>query len=294
MGTIDYSSVRDIPPRTQGNRGIFPSSKVPEGSAHYESQIERDFFLLLEHAPDISLFQHQPKNIVYTDEEGKNHKYTPDVYLVIEDGTRILVEIKDEVSLYKNYEKNKPKWDAAEKWCNSKGIVFLVLSDRDIRTSRLANIWFTFGSSKVQENSRYMSKLLTLLSPKPKKYHNLCYEFAEILGTEITKAAQVICYAIYHGIVFVETFSNQKLSNTTLIRRKVGDMSSSPFQPLWMELDIALDQREVRNLEKVDDDIHTIKTLSTSDDIKSQQELDERLVVVKNWLKQPSHKRTRQ
>ena len=44
MIQIDYSAVRSIPPKTQGNRGHFPSSKVPSGIVEYESQIERDLY----------------------------------------------------------------------------------------------------------------------------------------------------------------------------------------------------------------------------------------------------------
>ena len=47
--TIDFSAVRSIPPKTRGNRGFFPSKKVPNGIVEYESQIERDFYLLLDH-----------------------------------------------------------------------------------------------------------------------------------------------------------------------------------------------------------------------------------------------------
>lgn len=60
------SAVRSIPPKTQGNRGYFPSFKMlSEGVANYESQIERDFFLLCHHAPDVISFLHQPITIAY-------------------------------------------------------------------------------------------------------------------------------------------------------------------------------------------------------------------------------------
>ena len=50
---IDFSAVRSIPPKTLGNRGFFPTNKVLDGHVEYESLIDRDFFLLLNDAPDV-------------------------------------------------------------------------------------------------------------------------------------------------------------------------------------------------------------------------------------------------
>jgi len=50
---IDFSAVRSILPNEVSNRGIFPSKKVPRRFVVYESQLERDLYLILEHAPDV-------------------------------------------------------------------------------------------------------------------------------------------------------------------------------------------------------------------------------------------------
>jgi len=78
MDYISWSAVRSIPTKEKGNRGFFPSKKVPEGIVEYESQLERDFFLLCEHNPSVKRFQHQPITITYKSEKGKYVTYTPD------------------------------------------------------------------------------------------------------------------------------------------------------------------------------------------------------------------------
>ncbi|MDH5403303.1 MAG: hypothetical protein OEY49_12480 [Candidatus Heimdallarchaeota archaeon] len=83
---IDRSSVRSITPKTKGNRGIFPSKKVPSGFVEYKSQIERDLYIVLEHADEVKRYQHQPKTIVYIDSNKKQRTYTPDTYIEFENG----------------------------------------------------------------------------------------------------------------------------------------------------------------------------------------------------------------
>ena len=62
---IPVGATRSIPAKERGNRGIFPSTKVSGGLVEYESCLERDFFLVCNHAPDVIKFQHQPISISY-------------------------------------------------------------------------------------------------------------------------------------------------------------------------------------------------------------------------------------
>lgn len=57
---IFTEAVRKIPPKERGIRGFFPSNKVSSGVVEYESQIERDLFILLDHAVDVEVFQNNP------------------------------------------------------------------------------------------------------------------------------------------------------------------------------------------------------------------------------------------
>ncbi|MFX1513388.1 MAG: TnsA endonuclease N-terminal domain-containing protein [Promethearchaeota archaeon] len=290
---IEYSAVRSIPPKTRGNRGLFPSRKVQKGVVEYESQLERDFFLVLEHAPDVKLYQHQPFKIIYTDDQNNTHAYVPDVYVEFTIGLRILVEIKDEDTYNKDFEKNKLKWNAAEEWTKQRGIIFLVLTEREIRTPRMATIWFTLGSSKCSENDKYMNKLTDLIPSNGASYEFLCKETAQTLGIPLGKAAQIICFAIYWGIVFVDTFSTQLLSKNTIIRRRLSTIKEPPFQPLWEELDLTLEQRTVQtNINDINEP-KSLTILELPEKYKKYEQLVEiRLKIVREWIKQPKDLRS--
>lgn len=184
---IDWSAVRSIPPKTKGNRGWFPSSKVPEGIVEYESQIERDLFLQLEHAPDVKRFQHQPITIPYKDEKGEDKSYTPDVFIEFNNKECVLVEVKDQETILEKYEKFRTRWNAAEEWAKQKGYIFITLTEKEIRNARMANIWFTLGSSKCTNNDKYMNKLNSLIPLDGETYNSLCIKLAEELGVEVGK-----------------------------------------------------------------------------------------------------------
>jgi hypothetical protein len=96
---IDWVPARRITPKEIGNRGIIPTEKNPTGVVEYESCIERDFFLLAIHCPSIKLILHQPITIDFMDFRGNPRRYTPDVLLESENGSKLLVEIKSEDEL---------------------------------------------------------------------------------------------------------------------------------------------------------------------------------------------------
>ncbi len=51
-------------------------------------------------------------------------------------------------------------------------------------------------------------------------------QLAEILGIVVTKLVQILCYTVYHGLIFVDTFSTQQIWAETVIRKKI---QSPPF-----------------------------------------------------------------
>ncbi len=238
---IPLNAARDIPAKERGNRGFFPSFKVSGGIAKYESCLERDIFLVFHHAPDVTKFQHQPITISYQDKSGKTRKYTPDVYVEFKEGQKGLYEIKYEEERVKKSEKYQERWTAAKKWAEKRNIHFSILTEKDIRTSRWFNIWFTLGSSKCRSVDKIIPKLKKLIPEKGKRYEELCHLFAEDQGIEINKSAQIMFYAIYHGLVFVDTFSTKPLSNATFIRK--SKKTVFPFRSLWEELNNDSDKR---------------------------------------------------
>jgi putative transposase len=286
---IPVGAARNIPAKERGNRGLFPSPKVPNGIVEYESCLERDFFILCHHAPDVLEFQHQPVTISYKDLTRKDRIYTPDAYIEFKDGKKAIFEIKYEEEVICSSDKYKERWDAAKKWCLDRNIIFLVITERLIRTPRWFNVWFTLGSSKVQTVQDYIPDLITLLSEKENEsYRDLCYNFSEKIRCELNKSAQIVCYAIYHGLVFVDSFSTEELRNTTIIRKKTK-IKESPFVSLYQDFGLhQLDQKKEKPY--LDKSASQIGKNIANNDIrfrvppKYEEKIEFKLKIIKLWL----------
>jgi transposase len=226
------------------------------------------------------------------DKSEKRRIYTPDAYVEFTDGKKILVEVKLESEVYQYKEKYKERWDAARKWAEENDAIFYVLTERHIRTPRFFNIWFILGASKCIQNADYMKSLNLLIPNEGIGYNILCQVLSRTLGIAIGKSAQVLCYAIYHGLVFVDSFSTEPLARSTIIRKN-PDSSNIPFIPLWKEI---IDVMDVQ-LAGIDDQqgVETqLKSLSPDLDIGSKDEsiANRREEMVLAWLHQPFVKRT--
>lgn len=287
--SIDWIPARKITAKEEGNRGIFPSNKVPSGIVEYESCLERDFLLLCSHDPSVRKFQHQPITINYKDRQGKERKYTPDVYVEYTNGSNALYEVKFSAEVAQNRNKYMERWNEAARWGNERGMSFSVITEREIRTPRWGNVWFTLGSSKCVSNNQYVSQVIHLVPENGESYNVLCNLLAEDLGIPIGKAAQILCYAIYHGLVVTDTFSTQQISGDSVIRKR-RLQTNSPFKPLWEEL------RGTNYLEQAGDlkppPAKALKPLSLQNPVEYDEKVLQREKVVKMWLSQPSKKRT--
>ena len=291
---IPTGASRSIPAKEQGNRGLFPSSKVFNGLVEYESCLERDFFLICNHAPDVIKFQHQPVTISYLDIKNKNRKYSPDVYVEFTNGKKALFEIKYLSEIMEKKDFYEERWNKAREWGLKRNIVFSVITEQEIRTPRWFNIWFTLGSSKCSSVSSYIPELIALIPEKGEYYEKICYSLSEILGIELNKAVQILCYAIYHGIVFLDSFSSKQLSNNSIIRKKKHQ--SIPFKSLWDELKIPTSNEEMdlfvnneKNENTLQNNIHTPFSLKIP--LKYEEKVQTRIEIVKSWLGQPAYRR---
>ena len=293
---IPTGPTRKIPAKERGNRGIILSHKIENRIVEYESCLERDFFLLCNHAPDVTSFQHQPITISYLNKLGNMRKYTPDGYVEFKNGVKGLFEIKYQSEVMEKKEENRERWEIAKKWAEERNIIFAVLTDVEIRNVRLYNVWFTLGSSKASLIDRYTSKLISLIPDNGEKYNILCYLLSESEGLEINKSAQILCYAIYHGLVHLDTFSTKELSKNSIIRRKYRKKSLS-FKSLLDELNIlSSDIPELANkdLNFVENSYtnNLLSSISYSIPEKYVNEVKMRKKIVSLWLKQPKNNRT--
>nr|MDO8117532.1 TnsA endonuclease N-terminal domain-containing protein [Candidatus Sigynarchaeota archaeon] len=192
----DLDSSRKIPRSRRANTGFFPSKKVKSGIVDYESRIERDFYILLNHDPSVVQFQHQPEIIEWTDSKGKHHEYTTDVLVIMKDGKRILVEIKPEDEIESIIDQFKEAWIAADTAAKQRGCEFLIITDKMIRGARFNNVWFCLGASRLRFND-YEHEITQVENVVSRfedgiEYKTLCEEIARMLGCRIDIAAQFV------------------------------------------------------------------------------------------------------
>ncbi len=185
---------RKIPPSKRSNTGYIPSMKVSSGTANYESRLERDFYLLLNHDPSILQFQPQPETISWTEPGSKQtREYTPDVLVISEQGKHFLFEMKYESDMEENLPSYCNKWTAAAEAAKKRSWEFGIVTEKMIRTPRLYNVWFSLGSSRA--NFSDIKKGIDILEGLVKgcqdgiEYRHLCSELARELGIPLDRAA---------------------------------------------------------------------------------------------------------
>ncbi len=219
----DLAPARKILRSRRSNTGYLPSTKVSSGFANYESRIERDFYLLLNHDQSVEQFQPQPETLRWVDPlSHQAREYTPDVLVITRQGKRYLIEIKEEADITEHADSYRDKWIAADMVAKQRGWDFYILTDKMIRTPRLNNVWFCLGASRAffHEGDKITTKLLAIVKECKDGigYKSLCMALARALGIAVDKAACFVCYAIYFGLIWIDTFSSMAIGADTVIR----------------------------------------------------------------------------
>lgn len=121
---------RKIPKNYSNITGKIGTKKCYDGILSYESKLERDFYFLFDYLPNIVEIDTQPVTIEY-EYQNKTYKYTPDCYLLTDEGEKILAEIKYRNDLFKKFDELEPKFRAAIQYCQSKtNTKFKIFTDR--------------------------------------------------------------------------------------------------------------------------------------------------------------------
>lgn len=108
----------------------------------YRSSYEKKFIYWLESNPRVVRWGSECCKIPYLYIDGKMHTYYPDYYMEMDDGTKVLIEVKpaNQTQPPKNenswaqreWSKNTCKWKAAMEFCKAKGFEFKILTERTI------------------------------------------------------------------------------------------------------------------------------------------------------------------
>lgn len=108
----------------------------------YRSSYELKFITWLENSDKVKQWGSECFYIPYLYKDGTTHKYYPDYFVEMVDGTKMVIEIKpynqtqkpinDNCWAAKEYVKNICKWKAAIEFCKNKGYIFKVLTEKTI------------------------------------------------------------------------------------------------------------------------------------------------------------------
>nr|MDO8115683.1 TnsA endonuclease N-terminal domain-containing protein [Candidatus Sigynarchaeota archaeon] len=205
--------VRTIPLTYGSNRGIMPSLKLGGMPMEYESQLERDFYRILDHDPNCIDFQPQPWKLVYTDKNGKKRNFYPDCWAIFKDGKQYLFDIKIE-KRYKKLaidENWKLHIKALQEFCKKMGWHYQVMTDRKINSVRLDNIKDLlnaakhFSPAKVNKDiGKFDEHLNKLLSEVPMKFGEIVQYLSPLVPLEISEVISLLKYRIYYFHLFID------------------------------------------------------------------------------------------
>lgn len=130
----------------QGYVNSMKCKKLFDGLEHekiiFRSSWEKTFIGWCEKNDKVYKWGSEPGYIEYYMPDGSKHHYYPDFQVVFTNGDKWLVEIKPysqtQRPLYENseemktYIKNRCKWAAAKKLCDTKGWKFIILTEKTI------------------------------------------------------------------------------------------------------------------------------------------------------------------
>lgn len=108
----------------------------------YRSSYELKFITWLESNSNVKQWGSECFYIPYMFVDGTTHKYYPDYFVEMTDGTKMVIEVKpynqtkkpvnENCWAAKEYTRNKCKWAAALEFCKSKGYKFKILTEKTI------------------------------------------------------------------------------------------------------------------------------------------------------------------
>lgn len=209
------SAARTIPLKRFSNRGVMPSLKphLKGVVLEYESVLERDFLLLLDHDPNCIDLQTQPIELTYITKTGKEARIYPDCWAIFKNEKQVLFDVKPE-SQYRKLTKT-PNWNlrikAIQKFCKKMGWVYQVTTEKKIHCLRLNNIKDLILAAKhyspakiIKEMGKFDSNLKRILEESPKIFKELVNFLHPLLPLELEEVISLLKYKIYFNHVSID------------------------------------------------------------------------------------------
>jgi hypothetical protein len=135
-------SARRIPRQRRSVSGLFWSQKNGGQHIPYESGLELDFCTVLELDDAVQCFESQPLAVTYVRQSGRICRGFPDFLVTFAPGTGRpieLVDVKPRSKLHKDWVHLKPRLKAACGYARSRGWLFRLKTETEIRTPFLNN-----------------------------------------------------------------------------------------------------------------------------------------------------------
>lgn len=135
--------VRTLKPAYRGQPSWFNSRKAGR-QVFCESNLERDFYILLEFFDWVETFEEQPLTVPYLDADLGAHEYTPDTLVTLQSEggeERWLYEVKFREDLWANWQDYRWKFRGAVRYCREHGFErFKIITEKEIRGPKLDNV----------------------------------------------------------------------------------------------------------------------------------------------------------
>lgn len=163
------SSLVSGPVRRIGVQSRSVTGTMPDGN-RYESTLERDFMLLMQFDPAVDIYTPQPVTLAYTGSDGASHRYTPDGLIEwrtdrpVHDPRPVLVEVKYREDLNGKWREWRERARAARNFAAEKGWLFMIYTEREIRTPALENVTFLLPYLRREGSPETEQWLLTQLA----------------------------------------------------------------------------------------------------------------------------------
>lgn len=165
-------SARRIPRQRRSASGLFWSLKNGGQHIPYESGLELDFCTILELDDAVERFESQPLAVTYVRKSGRKCRGFPDflVTYAVKTGRAVeLVDVKSRDELRDRWAHLKPRLRAACGYARSRGWLFRLKTETEIRTAFLKNAKFLLrylrDGADPEHAERFASTLADLRAP---------------------------------------------------------------------------------------------------------------------------------
>jgi putative transposase len=230
-----FKKVRRIRTAPFSDRGtLFTEKNLLDGFVEFESLLEEGLFLLLDHDPHCIDMESQPVKI-----PNKHNRiiYIPDAWGKFIDGTQFIFDVKYQEylnALEENPEEVK-KWKARteciEEFCNKDGLLYMIVTDAEIRTERLNNVQFFRKNKRVSELLSEIQPLIeAILNEKDVMSRiDLALYVSKKLGIDVKEVIPSIDHLIFLDFFLLDFETN--ITDDTLLRLKSDH--ASKILPLY-------------------------------------------------------------